>query len=317
MSASSPPPGDRVPRRSRRTLKIPDDAVPTHGSQPPGAARSVSSAPPRLASDPPPRAPATTTPWDSGRASPASAPADDIIRPMRIISIGDPTPMPARADAFGWHAPSPARVSTSSSPGAGDGAPSHPGPAAGLAALALSLGMPAGEARGRAQLRDTPARERPSGQPGRPSDAPSARDAPAREARHAPLLDELTDRTLVDLADADDGFADAITAERDVFVPPEARVAFEQASRGELEPGLRAEQQLDSGGSATDSGPHARADMPPVAMPAGRESDDSFEEIEPEADSTPSTDLALAASASASSATPSSATPSSATPSSA
>jgi ubiquinone/menaquinone biosynthesis C-methylase UbiE len=277
-----------MPRRSRRTLKIPDDAVPTHGSQPPGAARPVSGAPPRLASDPPPRAPAATTPWDAVRSSPATAMADDVIRPMRIISIGeDPTPMPSRAEAMGWPSPAPAPARASAPPAGGDGAPSHPGPAAGLAALALSLGMP-GDARGRAQLRD-----RSSGQPARPSDAPPARDPAPREARDTAHLDEISDRTIVDLADVDDGFSDAITAERDVFVPAEARAAFDEASRGASE---RA---------------HARADrLPPVAMPAARESEESFEEIEPEADSTPSTDLAPApASAAPSSAAPSSATP--------
>jgi SAM-dependent methyltransferase len=204
---------------------------------------------------------------------------------MRIISIGeDPTPMPTRAEASGW--PPPGRASApSSSSGAGtsDGSPPHPGPAAGLAALALSLGMPGGDARGRAHVR-----ERPAPEPVRRSDAPRARDSAPREPSppgRPPLVDDLAERTVVDLADVDDGFSDAITAERDVFVPPEARAAFDEASRGAAQ----------AGRAATDSGPHLApsAEMPPpVAMPPPRESEEAFEEIEPEADSTPSTDLA-------------------------
>jgi 2-polyprenyl-3-methyl-5-hydroxy-6-metoxy-1,4-benzoquinol methylase len=114
--------GGTARRRSRRTLKIPDDAVPSTPAVAPAAtvvpATPAAAAAPPTPAPPAPSAAAPTPPTSAplppgiatpSTAAPASPPAvaqrgpivtDDsiaIIRPMRIISIGDPTPMPGIA----------------------------------------------------------------------------------------------------------------------------------------------------------------------------------------------------------------------------
>ena len=89
---SSTPGGGNTRRRSRRTLKIPDDAVPSTTPAPP----AVASAP--APATPPSAAPVTPPPVSStlpAVLAPERFVADDsigVIRPMMILDIGDPTP---------------------------------------------------------------------------------------------------------------------------------------------------------------------------------------------------------------------------------
>src|SRR5262249_22207742 len=128
IEATTPLPGDSsARRRSRRTVKIPDDAVPTPTPTPvyTGSARvadlSFQSSPeigtsPAAASAPPPAeltnppAAAANGPQAAPRPksvpprppTPVPPPPDEVnsIRPVRIISIGsDPPPPPVKVDA--------------------------------------------------------------------------------------------------------------------------------------------------------------------------------------------------------------------------
>jgi len=76
----------------------------------------------------------------------------------------------------------------------------------------------------------------------------------------------------------DDTFSEAITAERQFDISPEARAAFEAKVEVKVQ-----EPQL------------AKSSTPPVPLPASAppHEDESFEEIEPEADATPTAELAV------------------------
>ena len=139
---SSSPSSDPIAaarRKSRRTVKIPDDSVPMKSAVPAGSVDRIS-APPQIDAPPAARPQMSSAPWLDGFPTEASAPAarvappaarvappieaappaapiaahdpsNDIIQPMRIISIGtytEPTPIeepPAPAVAVAPRAP--------------------------------------------------------------------------------------------------------------------------------------------------------------------------------------------------------------------
>jgi SAM-dependent methyltransferase len=136
---SSSPDGGVTRRRSRRTVKIPNDAVPQSevapeatpepapvaaAAPPPAPARAapaiprpVPKAPPAVPaqSAPPPPDQAAPAPVLQAAAAPTSEDSGEVIRPMRIISIGTMAPSspppPIVVDDAGWETASEQRTS--------------------------------------------------------------------------------------------------------------------------------------------------------------------------------------------------------------
>lgn len=80
-------------RRTKRTIRVPDDAVPA-GTPPPNAPRGLDAPPSARRSNPPPPPPAAAAIAEDLLQRPSFIPADEAVRitPSRIISVGEGPP---------------------------------------------------------------------------------------------------------------------------------------------------------------------------------------------------------------------------------